>query len=157
MEGWGALFPRIWGSPCNLSSLAHLGSSLHRPRGSDSPAPEPWLSVPICPDSGGQSPVALSTQTLGAPRLPLTLVPSLLCTLCKLHVPVPWRAAFCKPPLALAMLPNLLQWGEPPALGRGAPSKFVLSWVVSLSPEVPCRALLHLLVTLSTQLNNWLH
>lgn len=63
--------------------------------------------------------MALSTQTLGAPRLPLTLVPSLLCTPCKLHVPVPWRAAFCKPPVALAMLPNLLHWGEPPASGRG--------------------------------------
>ena len=120
MEGWGALFPRTCGPPCNLSALAHLGTSLHRPLGSDSPAPEPWLPKPICPHSGGQSPVALSTQILGAPCLPLTLVPSLLCTPCKLHVPVPWRAVFCKPPLALAMLPNLLQWGEPPwALGRG--------------------------------------
>ena len=85
--------------------------------------------------------MALPTQTLGAPRPPLTLMPPLLCTPCKLHMPVPWRAVFCKPPLALAMLSNLLQWGEPPGPREGAPSKFVLSWVVSLSPEVPCRAL----------------
>ena len=134
------LQPLGTGSPGDLSAQTHLHQS----------PDSPYLPAPV-------REVSLQCPCLSRPWVPMPPTnPRALTPVHAMQAPFAYapESCFLQTTSGPGNAPEPSPVGEPLSLGEGTPPKFILSWVVSLSPEVLCRALSHLPVPLSTELNN---